>query len=745
MKEPRIALLSLLIICCLVTVQAWQLQPVAAGENTWTSIGSESSGPYTPQNLAFFPNYATVPKIFAEDKYTIYLGTPSSESSDGWSWVTSFAPTGGSIITLAAAPDNLTVFAALSSGQVYKTEDGGTTWNIASSPGTANAISVSPDYLSDRTVFLADSYGVLRSTDGGANWTRIFPNYSGGLPVEILAISPNYKNDQTIFAVGDSVGINRSQDGGYSWQAMYNLPYMSSVYSLIISPNYATDQTLFAQTSRGLFKSADRAASWVLVNDAVYNKLAISPNYANDGLVICYDQTNPRFLIFNEKMGGAWYADKPQAGPSGSGLNVFAFVPNFADNKTVFAGVTDGGLFSYTALINDPLFSTPPNQPPKANAGSDQTVPINVGVTLNGGGSIVFGGNTLNYQWEIVSSPNYPGYPFPPLANLTTVNPTFTPTDYGDYVVKLVVTDSSGAISLPAYVNISTVRSAPVADAGADQVFTMLNQTVTLDGSKSYDYDNDLSSNEWTIIQKPTASNVTLNGANSAKPTFSPDVYGDYVIQLVVRDSTGAASQDTVTVSCNNLPPVASPQIGLPDPGTVGQTVLVTGRLSSDPNGDPITYRWSFSTIPEKSQVKFRDPTAIDTYFIPDQPGAYVVNLVVNDGLLDSAPVSCNVTIVSIGTVGISKVRDLQNTILGTNFSCFRNENLNLRDALYNKLNAVINSLEANNVKGALAQLQQDLLGKVDGSPTSWLVSGPDQVVFHQRVLDLTAMLESAS
>jgi hypothetical protein len=464
------------------------------------------------------------------------------------------------------------------------------------------------------------------------------------------------------------------------------------------------------------------------------------------GLVVCYDHDQRRFLIVNEKLGGAWYADKPQSGPSELGLNFFAFVPNFAADKTVFAGLNEGGLYSYTAVIYD-LFSTPTNKPPQANAGPNQTVPINVPVTLNGGGSTDPDSNyPLNYQWEIVSSPNWPASPFPPLENPTSATPTFTPTAYGDYVVKLVVTDNAGAISLPAYVTISTVRSDPVADAGPDQVFTVLNNTITLDGTKSYDYDDDLTSYDWTIINQPQGSTVTLSGANTANPTFAPDIYGDYILQLVVRDSTGGASQpDTVTVSCNNVPPIAKIGIAIPIPGIPGQSVFVSGQNSSDPNEDKITYRWSFSSIPEGSQVTFADPGAMETHFIPDKAGTYVVNLVVNDGFLNSDPALATLIIISVETGVTPIIRDLQNTILGMAPGFFRNDNTNLRDALYNKLNAVINCLEANNINGALAQLQQDFLGKVDGNANSWVLPSQEQLEFYQEVLHLIAILESAS
>ena len=54
------------------------------------------------------------------------------------------------------------------------------------------------------------------------------------------------------------------------------------------------------------------------------------------------------------------------------------------------------------------------------------------------------------------------------LDDTTAVKPSFTPDLTGDYLLRLVVTDSRGAKSDPDEVLVSTYNTAPVADAGED-------------------------------------------------------------------------------------------------------------------------------------------------------------------------------------------------------------------------------------------------------------------------------------
>ena len=91
-------------------------------------------------------------------------------------------------------------------------------------------------------------------------------------------------------------------------------------------------------------------------------------------------------------------------------------------------------------------------------------------------------------------------------------------------------------------------NTAPVSNAGAAQSATA-GTTVKLDGSASTDADNDTLSYAWTLVSKPAGSASTLVGADTAKPTFIPDVAGSYVASLIVNDGKVNSDPATVTVT----------------------------------------------------------------------------------------------------------------------------------------------------------------------------------------------------
>jgi hypothetical protein len=92
-----------------------------------------------------------------------------------------------------------------------------------------------------------------------------------------------------------------------------------------------------------------------------------------------------------------------------------------------------------------------------------------------------------------------------------------------------------------------------------------------------------------------------------------------------------------VIVTTENSAPVANAG---PDQSVPAGAPLATldGSASSDVDGDPLTYAWSLAGAPYGSGATLSDPTAVMPSFMVDLPGTYVAQLIVNDGLLDSAP-----------------------------------------------------------------------------------------------------------
>lgn len=359
------------------------------------------------------------------------------------------------------------------------------------------------------------------------------------------------------------------------------------------------------------------------------------------------------------------------------------------------------------------------NNPPVANAGPDQTVKHPSQATLDGSASSDPDGNyPLTYTWEIISKP---GGSIASLNNTNMVNPMFKADVFGDYIIQLVVTDSLGATSAPATVKVSTTNTPPVANAGPDKVIPWLNFIVPLFGIKSHDEDGDDITFMWTIIAKPEGSVATLSDPTLPGPTFVADVYGDYTLSLVVTDEFGLASQpDTVTLSLSNVKPVAN--AGGNQAVSVGDAVTLDGSGSSDANNDPLTYQWSIVIKPAGSTAVLSSPTLAQTSFTADMAGDYVISLVVNDGFVNSDPNNVTVTATSTQSQVIDTLTQTITTINGLSPEVFKNPNM--RNALTNKINAVLQLIDQGLYLDAIDKLENDILKKTDGCAT---VGAPDK------------------
>ena len=190
--------------------------------------------------------------------------------------------TAGRVSAIAIDPtDNNTVYIGGAEGGVWKTTDGGNTWNPLTDnmPSLASG-SIVIDPANHQTIyagtgednFSGDSYygaGILKSTDGGNTWTNILGPFLHDY-VGAIAIQPG---NSSVLLCASRIGIWRSTDGGATW--LLRLPGTGT--GVLFDPTngssaYAT-VGFSASGSNGVYHSTDGGVTWTLSNGTKTNGL----------------------------------------------------------------------------------------------------------------------------------------------------------------------------------------------------------------------------------------------------------------------------------------------------------------------------------------------------------------------------------------------------------------------------------------------------------------------------------------
>lgn len=319
--------------------------------------------------------------------------------------------------------------------------------------------------------------------------------------------------------------------------------------------------------------------------------------------------------------------------------------------------VSDGKISSELSSVT--ITASVANAPPVAHAGRAMSVVAGMGIMLYGSESSDANGDILIYKWSLVSKPTGSTAQ---LLDVNSVRPYLSMDLPGAYEVSLIVNDGK-VDSAPAFVTMTAVvaNAEPLANAGVAQN-VLKGSTVTLDGSASSDANGDTLTYYWTLTSSPPMSTATLSSPRLVKPSFIADRAGTYVATLRVDDGkiTSNPMNVTITATSTNAAPVAN--AGVDQRVLAGAYgVILDGRGSSDADGDNLSYKWTFISVPATSMLQpfpgAWDRSQAVSSFWANVPGTYVVSLVVNDGTVDSAPSTATI----IATAGLNNSPPMSN------------------------------------------------------------------------------------
>ena len=275
----------------------------------------------------------------------------------------------------------------------------------------------------------------------------------------------------------------------------------------------------------------------------------------------------------------------------------------------------DAGVDNSTAQLEARVFI---NSAPEAAIQTKTVVAADEPVDFDGRESMDADGELIDYAWQFGDGSSGNGS----LVQHAYTNP-------GTYPVSFIVRDNSGCLNDTAGTQIYVrVNAPPVAKAGDDQKID--SGTVILNAGESFDSDDDIIDYFWNFGDTQSTHGKQVNHTYALP--------GTYTVVLTVTDNSGTSSarrSDTLEVFVNH-PPLADGGDGRLI--AVGDSLLLDGRFSSDPDGELVDFIWQIGP-----NVQKEGKTVTHRF---DKAGSVQVQLTVTDNMgardIHTIPVTVN-------------------------------------------------------------------------------------------------------
>lgn len=196
-----------------------------------------------------------------------------------------------SIVSIALHPTNANILYVATNDAVYKSRDGGATWERFPSFSARRVTTLAIDPQLPATIY-AGTMGdaVYKSPDGGQHWLP----HNIGLKEHVSFVNQfvfHPTASEKIY-IATTVGAFFTKDAGRTWEERMNgMKEVHIVTSIAINPKDPT--ILFGGTTGGMYRSNDGAKSWKKINNGLIPESELMASMALGVNAIEIDRTNP--------------------------------------------------------------------------------------------------------------------------------------------------------------------------------------------------------------------------------------------------------------------------------------------------------------------------------------------------------------------------------------------------------------------------------------------------------------------
>jgi photosystem II stability/assembly factor-like uncharacterized protein len=312
------------------------------GGRTWSRLARLGGDEYVLDHISVDPQDSNKIYVSAWSSSGQQIGEIFRTRDGGANWQTLPAMHGKSIRAMAMFKGNSNVLVAGALDGVYRSKDGGDTWEHLSPANSAeikNIESIAVDPKDPNTVYAGTWHLAWKTSDGGANWQHI--NKGMIDDSDVFSVIVDHDNPSVVFASACS-GIYKSETGGDLFDKVKGIPF-SARRTRVLKQDPTNENIVYAGTTEGLWKTVDLGKVWkrMTAPEVVVNDVMIDPRDSNKVLLA----TDRSGVMASTNGASTWTASNQGY----AHRYVSAIMADNKDAKTLYVGVVNdreyGGVF----------------------------------------------------------------------------------------------------------------------------------------------------------------------------------------------------------------------------------------------------------------------------------------------------------------------------------------------------------------------------------------------------------------